>query len=67
MSSVLSLRDAKNLGQIRVMNEAMALMQHHDAITGTSKQHVIDDYYYKLDKGIAECQKTQSSYYQLVF
>jgi len=49
------------------MNEAMALMQHHDAITGTSKQHVIDDYYYKLDKGIAECQKTQSSYYQLVF
>ena len=28
----------------------MGLMQHHDAVTGTEKQNVAEDYSYRLDK-----------------
>jgi hypothetical protein len=30
--------------QLDSLREAMGIMQHHDAITGTEKQHVADDY-----------------------
>jgi len=66
MASLLNLKNAPNAGNLNVMREAMALMQHHDAIPGTAKQHVIDDYYMRLDMGAEECKKTQTSYYQKV-
>ena len=28
----------------------MGLMQHHDAVTGTEKQNVAEDYSYRLDQ-----------------
>lgn len=37
------------------MREAMGVLQHHDAITGTEKQHVAFDYARQLSEGIAEC------------
>ena len=32
------------------MFEQLGVMQHHDAVTGTAKQHVIDDYRMTLDR-----------------
>ncbi|CAF1071518.1 unnamed protein product [Rotaria sordida] len=34
------------------LNEAMGIVQHHDAISGTEKQHVADDYVQRLSQGI---------------
>jgi len=53
-------------GDISVMKQAMAVMQHHDAITGTSKQFVIDDYIRILYRGFDECLKIQNSFYQYI-
>ena len=36
------------------LREAMGVMQHHDAITGTEKQHVADDYARTLTKGFED-------------
>ena len=35
------------------LEEAVSLLQHHDAITGTEKQHVADDYHLRLARGAA--------------
>lgn len=41
---------------LNALREAMGVMQHHDAITGTEKQHVASDYARHLQKGIDECE-----------
>nr|XP_054773822.1 lysosomal alpha-mannosidase-like isoform X1 [Lytechinus pictus] len=38
------------------LREAMAVAQHHDAVTGTEKQHVADDYAKRLSIGRVQCQ-----------
>ena len=30
----------------------MGLMQHHDAISGTERQHVADDYIQRVSQGV---------------
>ncbi|KAB7498673.1 hypothetical protein Anas_06480 [Armadillidium nasatum] len=37
---------------IKTLAEAMGVLQHHDAVAGTSKQHVADDYSLMLSKGV---------------
>lgn len=36
--------------------KAMAVAQHHDAVSGTEKQHVADDYAKRLANGWQHCQ-----------
>lgn len=43
------------------LRRAMGVAQHHDAVTGTAKQHVNDDYTLRLDKGWKACQVVVSN------
>lgn len=44
----------ENLDDLR---EVMGVMQHHDAVTGTEKQHVAEDYARLLQIGVDKCSK----------
>lgn len=41
---------------LNVLREAMGVMQHHDAVTGTEQQHVAYDYARLLSQGLDECE-----------
>ncbi|WRX19689.1 Glycoside hydrolase family 38 [Theobroma cacao] len=41
--------------------DALAIAQHHDAVTGTEKQHVADDYAKRLSMGYIESEKVVAS------
>ena len=64
MISYLTMKSLKSMGDISVMKRAMAVMQHHDAVTGTQRQHVADDYARLLHQGVEECQKIQADFYR---
>ena len=34
------------------LSHAVSVAQHHDAVTGTEKQYVTEDYHYRLDRGV---------------
>ena len=41
-------------GNLEALGHAVALLQHHDAVTGTEKQYVAEDYHYRLDKAVQD-------------
>uniref|UniRef100_A0A3Q3WC73 Alpha-mannosidase n=1 Tax=Mola mola TaxID=94237 RepID=A0A3Q3WC73_MOLML len=43
-------------GESQTMKKAMAVAQHHDAVSGTEKQHVANDYARRLANGWKNCQ-----------
>ncbi|XP_071359928.1 lysosomal alpha-mannosidase [Trachinotus anak] len=43
-------------GDSETMKKAMAVAQHHDAVSGTEKQHVANDYARRLANGWQHCQ-----------
>ncbi|XP_028421173.1 lysosomal alpha-mannosidase [Perca flavescens] len=43
-------------GDSQTMKKAMAVAQHHDAVSGTEKQHVANDYARRLANGWQRCQ-----------
>uniref|UniRef100_A0A3Q1H5Q8 Alpha-mannosidase n=1 Tax=Anabas testudineus TaxID=64144 RepID=A0A3Q1H5Q8_ANATE len=50
------------VGDSDTMKEAMAVAQHHDAVSGTEKQHVANDYARRLANGWQHCQVFQASH-----
>ncbi|CAG2119346.1 unnamed protein product, partial [Medioppia subpectinata] len=46
-----------NEGRVSALREWMGVMQHHDAVTGTEKQHVANDYALKLYKSVDKCRQ----------
>ncbi|EXB62836.1 Lysosomal alpha-mannosidase [Morus notabilis] len=44
------------------LGDALAIVQHHDAVTGTEKQHVANDYAKRLSIGYKECPLLNVSY-----
>ncbi|XP_048377727.1 lysosomal alpha-mannosidase isoform X2 [Stegostoma tigrinum] len=44
------------VGDSSVLRKAMAVAQHHDAVSGTEKQHVANDYAKRLAKGWDQCE-----------
>ncbi|XP_050429142.1 lysosomal alpha-mannosidase-like isoform X2 [Adelges cooleyi] len=55
--AVQSLAGPQYEPKITPLREAMGVMQHHDAITGTEKQHVANDYARILSEAIGECEE----------
>ncbi|KAF2364115.1 Glycoside hydrolase family 38 N-terminal domain [Trinorchestia longiramus] len=47
---ILALRGSSRTAALESMAQALGVAQHHDAVTGTAKQHVTDDYYKRLDE-----------------
>lgn len=48
-------------GHLSMLRRAMGVMQHHDAVTGTEKQHVANDYSRKLHLAMAACASNTKS------
>jgi len=42
---------------LETAKRSVAVNQHHDAVTGTAKQHVTDDYALRLHNGMTACRK----------
>jgi lysosomal alpha-mannosidase len=43
------------LDKVWSLAESVAVLQHHDAVSGTAKQHVTDDYSKRLNRGVQHC------------
>nr|CAH8876539.1 unnamed protein product [Trichobilharzia regenti] len=50
--------------QLDLLRQALGVLQHHDAVSGTSKQHVADDYAWRLYNASQSCQALISDSYQ---
>merc|ERR1719431_256720 len=46
--------------ELEIAKRSVAVNQHHDAVTGTAKQHVTDDYALRLHNGMTACRKVMS-------
>ncbi|XP_076348984.1 lysosomal alpha-mannosidase-like [Tachypleus tridentatus] len=51
-------------GDVTALREAQGIAQHHDAVTGTEKQHVANDYSQRLASGIRQCEVTVNDAYR---
>ncbi|XP_023670401.1 lysosomal alpha-mannosidase [Paramormyrops kingsleyae] len=56
-----SRRGPHGEGDSNTLKRAMAVAQHHDAVSGTEKQHVANDYAKRLATGWAHCEPLVSN------
>lgn len=57
LTVITNRSDSENLELFR---EAMGVLQHHDAVTGTEQQHVADDYARILHRSIKNGERLAS-------
>lgn len=57
LSDTTTEDDTNNLNSLR---EALGVFQHHDAIAGTEKEPVANDYIRLLHIGITKCEEVTS-------
>uniref|UniRef100_A0AAG5DR73 Alpha-mannosidase n=1 Tax=Anopheles atroparvus TaxID=41427 RepID=A0AAG5DR73_ANOAO len=66
LSAIAPTKESFYEDHLTALRDAMGVMQHHDAITGTEKQHVADDYARMLYEAIEACSaNTRSALNQL--
>jgi lysosomal alpha-mannosidase len=58
MIAFSGLNDAVTNNAVFNLERAASLNQHHDAVTGTQKQHVAYDYAKRLSIGVAKCEES---------
>ncbi|XP_035912890.1 lysosomal alpha-mannosidase-like [Anopheles stephensi] len=55
LSAIAPTKEDYYEAHLTALRDVMGVMQHHDAITGTEKQHVADDYARMLYEGFEAC------------
>lgn len=50
-----NLADEETKNAINLLEREMGILQHHDAVSGTERQHVANDYSKRLSRGIHKC------------
>jgi alpha-mannosidase len=61
ISSAKKTATTKQESTLFPLEDALGVAQHHDAISGTAKQHVADDYSFRLSNGIDQAVQHVSS------
>lgn len=66
LTATANLAEASHEENLDRMRQIMGVMQHHDAVTGTERQHVADDYHLELHAAFSACEvNTKSSLDQI--
>lgn len=60
IASTVYFQWSRYKNNVNSLKREMAVMQHHDAITGTEQQHVANNYAKRLSTAIENCQATNS-------
>ena len=61
MKQLLVLNIEPDNAELEKFREAMGILQHHDAVTGTEKQHVANDYARILSNSISDGEKISTN------
>ncbi|KAL1459619.1 hypothetical protein WDU94_011583, partial [Cyamophila willieti] len=66
VSNLRSHQKHNHEADLNVLREAMGVIQHHDAITGTAKQHPTNNYAEMVHNGLAACEKMAAEAFQSI-